>query len=131
MTETICPRAEERHPILAALGGGCRGPRWQSQLSGRHGTKKRLCSEGNLIDLIYLQMDEEQPRSSEYRESWFTAPLPAQEFYRDKRLDLYLLMPTWWMNPFGTGKGGPVLFLEVGGGERAKMGIWGEISVCS
>lgn len=42
-------------------------------LSGRHGTEKEtLCSEGNLIALIYLEMDEEQPRSSEYKESWFT-----------------------------------------------------------
>lgn len=65
-------------------------------LSGRHGTEKEtLCSEGNLIALIYLEMDEEQPRSSEYKKSWFTALSLRQDFYRDKRLDLYLLMPTW------------------------------------
>ena len=40
---------------------------------GRHWTEKEMpCSEENLTDLIYLEMDKERPRSSEQRESCFT-----------------------------------------------------------
>lgn len=65
----------------------------ESLFGKHHAEKEMLCSEENLIDLIYLNMDKELSSSYQYMESWFTILSLRQVLKSYKRLDFYLSMP--------------------------------------